>query len=449
MLPLNQFLNFIQQHRLFSGSDAVLLAVSGGRDSVLLAHLFNAANFTFGIAHCNFGLRGQESDDDETFVRDLAEDIQKPFYSTRFNTREYAAVHKVSIQMAARELRYSWLEELRQKENFRYIALAHHASDTTETVLLNLVRGTGISGLHGILPKRDKLIRPLLFLTREEIDEVVEQEKLSYREDSSNSSTKYARNKIRLEVIPTLKELNPLLDETFKENARRFLELEAFLDRQVEQLRQELFIPQRDGKTLIPLPALRQLEPKNLLLYHLFKPYGFSESVLRDFSEGWKGQPGKKFLSATHQLLIDREKAYLMKSQDTAQEVTLVHKDEAALRHPQFSLIYHCKSADKISLSKNPHIAMLDADLLQFPLKLRYWNRGDYFYPFGMKGKKKLSDFFIGQKVALSDKNTIPILENGNGDIVWIVGWRIDDRYKITPKTRKVYIFEKHKPYGN
>ena len=241
MSPLDRFHSFIQEQGLFEASDHILLAVSGGRDSVLLVHFFKQCGFNFGIAHCNFMLRGAESKADELVVSELATRMEVPFFSTFLDAKSYASTHHVSIQMAARDLRYRWLEKMRAEFGFRYVALAHHQNDTVETMLLNLTRGTGIAGLHGILPKRDALIRPMLCFNRAEIDRTIAEMNISYRDDRSNRSTKYARNKIRLEVIPKLKELNPRLEETFEANRKRFAELEMILNDRIAALHDALF----------------------------------------------------------------------------------------------------------------------------------------------------------------------------------------------------------------
>lgn len=443
MLPTSNFLNFINQQGLFSPVDKILLAVSGGMDSVLLTHLFNAARYNFGIAHCNFGLRGDEADADEFFCEQLAEQFNIPFYKIKFNTTAYASLNKISIQMAARELRYSWFEEIRSKNDYQYIALAHHASDTTETILLNLTRGTGIAGLHGILPKRGKLVRPLLFLKRDEILEIVKEENITYRDDSSNFSTKYARNKIRLDVIPKLKELNPKLDETFEANSRRFTQIEDFLNTQISKIREVVFKQLANGKIEISLDELRALQPLQLALFELFKDFNFSEQVLGDLIRSWNGQPGKIFESATHLILLDRGKLILEKKERSFIKELVLNQDDKTAGFNNVLILIQTTDAENWQVLKDQSKASFDASLLQFPLKLRLWKTGDYFYPFGMKGKKKLSDYFSGMKIPLTEKNNIPLLENGNGDILWIVGYRSDNRYKVTPLTKKVITFEK------
>ncbi|MBM3403011.1 MAG: tRNA lysidine(34) synthetase TilS, partial [Bacteroidetes bacterium] len=302
---------FIKQHALFLMKDHILLAVSSGRDSILMAHLFKAAGYHFGIAHCNFNLRGSESELDEQFTMKLAKELEVPYYTCCFDTMAYATKNHISVQMAARDLRYNWLEKIRKEFNFQYIAVAHHQNDVIETMLLNLTRGTGISGLHGILPKKGKIIRPILFLSRDEIDQLVEQEGYTFREDSSNLSTKYLRNKIRLEIIPILKEINPALEQTFEANRKRFAELEILLDLQVHELKESLFIKMAEDEFVISIQELKKLNPLNTLLYGLFHPYGFTETVLNDLVKGWDGNSGKVFCSSSHQLLMDRGRLIL------------------------------------------------------------------------------------------------------------------------------------------
>ncbi len=447
MLSAQPFQDFIQANRLFTPTDKVLLAISGGRDSVLMAHLFKTLGYSFGLAHVNFQLRSDESDADEVFCKALAAELDVPFYTTSFNTESYAETHQISIQMAARDLRYQWLEELREAEQYDLIATAHHQNDSVETILMNLVRGTGLSGLHGILPKRGHLVRPMLAFTRAQIDEIVEKEQLAYREDSSNQSTKYVRNKIRLEVVPKLKELNPALEETFEANARRFAELEELLQERVSVLRNEWMLPDQNGNIKLSLQALQQLKPLNTLLFELFRPYGFSAQVLEQLITCWNGHPGKVFESASHQILLDRDFLILSPIEQAAIPDTLISNMEGNWNWGKFHFNVELVDSKDFILQKNPQLAQMDAGLLQFPLKLRAWKKGDCFHPLGMKGQKKLSDYFIEQKIPLSQKKQIAILENGNGDIIWIAGKRIDERYKVTDNTKKVIIFEQNQEH--
>ncbi len=442
MIILNRFTSFIKQHALFAPGDRVLLAVSGGRDSVLMAHLFNEARFNFGIAHCNFNLRGDDSQKDEEFASDLAGSLDVPFFTSSFDTGVHSRQHRISIQMAARDLRYQWLEEIRSDFGFRYISVAHHQNDVIETMLLNLTRGTGIAGMHGILPKKNKIIRPVLFLTREEINQVVGQEGFSYREDNSNESTKYARNKIRLEVIPILKELNPSLEETFEANRKRFAELEVLLNKQVREIKAKLFKEPGPGEYEISLAALKELEPLDTLLYELFHPYGFTESILNDLKKAWDGTPGKVFSSGSHDLHLDRGRLLLTHRKDTLPEDVHIHEEDTLITWDNTKFSSRSVSISDFELRPGIGIAQVDRALLKFPLLLRRWSTGDRFQPLGVNGKKKVSDFFIEQKIPLGRKKNIGILENGNGDIIWIAGLRIDERYKITANTKKVFIFE-------
>ncbi|WP_423147000.1 tRNA lysidine(34) synthetase TilS [Rubrolithibacter danxiaensis] len=447
MLPIERFLDFVKSNKLFCKNEKILLAVSSGKDSVLMAEFFNAAGISFGIAHCNFQLRGEDSVLDEEFAKQLADSYRVPFYFIRFNTERYAEEQHISIQMAARELRYEWFEQIRSRFNYQYVALAHHKNDAAETMLLNLVRGTGISGLHGILPKRNLLIRPLLFLTAAEIAALVEQNAIAYREDVSNSSTKYARNKIRLEVIPKLKELNPALEQTFTATAKRFAELEELISVKVKRLQEELFIPSPQG-VVISIEKLKALRPLNLLVYELFKEYNFSEPILEDLSEAFEAQPGKVFESATHRLLLDRGNLLLSEKETATSETVSLNKEDQLVFWNNNKLKITNKQASEVEIAKDPKAAFLDASFLIYPIQVRSWKEGDFFYPLGMKGKKKLSDFFTGLKIPRLAKSEIPVLINGNNEIMWVAGYRIDERYKVKPATEKVTIFELVNIYG-
>lgn len=440
MLPLQEFIDYIHKNSLFTKDSKVLLTVSGGKDSVLMVHLFKLAGYNFGIAHCNFNLRGEESQRDESFVKLLAGSLDVPYHVQHFSTKKYASLNKVSTQMAARDLRYQWFEVIREKFNYDAIALAHHHTDVIETVLLNLVRGTGISGLHGILPKRNYCVRPLLFLTREQINHYVEINKIDYVEDSSNLKADYARNKIRLKVIPQLKQINPGLEHTFEQNIQRFTDTEVVLKQVVDKLRRKL-LTQEKGNILISTEELKKLNPKQLLSYELLKPYGFSESVVRDMLAGLDHLSGTSYFSPTHRITLNRGMLILSESKNEERiGHVLLHSDDISIT------FNHCQLA--VSYSRNPSFssridqAYVDADLLIFPLVIRSWQVGDRFVPLGMKGIKKISDFLIDQKVAVIDKGNIPLLINGNGELIWVCGMRQDNRYKVTGTTKKVAIFE-------
>lgn len=440
MLPLQSFRDHIEQHSLFNKDDRILLTVSGGKDSVLMAHLFSEAGFKFGIAHCNFGLRAEESQRDEHFVSALAAELEVPFYVTHFDTKAYAAAQKISTQMAARDLRYHWFEKIRVEERYEKIAVAHHQDDAIETILLNLTRGTGIAGLHGIFPRRELLIRPLLFLSRTGIDQLIAENEMDFVEDSSNSSTAYARNKIRIGVIPVLREINPALEQTFAHNIRRFSETEMVLQQVVHQLRAALCEEKEDGIYIL-LEKVKALHPQRLLLFELLRTYHFTETVTDELISSLDKQSGTSFYSVSHRLTLNREHLLISLIRDEEEQSNImVHPsaDTIVFGDSRIELRY----SQDIFFENDSHKAFVDADMLIFPLVLRSWQDGDRFMPLGMKNYKKLSNFFIDMKVPLPKKEDVPILVNGNGDIIWVAGLRQDNRYKVTATTKKVAIFE-------
>ena len=441
MILLQHLESYIRRHALFRAGDKILLAVSGGKDSVLMAHLFKLSGFNFGIAHCNFNLRGTESQRDEAFVKNLAANMDVPFHLVHFQTKAYAASHKVSTQMAARTLRYQWFEEIRSQHGYAAIALAQHQNDAIETVLLNLVRGTGIAGMHGILPKRGWLIRPLLFLSAEDIAALVKSFGLHYVEDSSNKSTDYARNKIRLKVIPNLKDINPNLELTFENNMRRFAETEMVLQNAVAMLKKKLFT-EKEGKFYLALKKVKALKPQRLLLFELLRPFNFTESVVDELLASLNKQSGTSFYSISHRIVVDRDSLIISSGAGRQQGVPhqLIHpKDEVVHLHTARLLI---SRSGHVGFEQDPHKAYVDGDKLLYPLLLRSREPGDRFKPMGMKGFKKLSDFFIDEKIPLSHKDEIPVLVNGNGEIIWLAGLRQDNRYRLTGATKNVTIFE-------
>lgn len=440
MLPIKGLIDFIEQNSLFKADSKIVAAVSGGMDSVLMGHLLKAAGFNFDIAHCNFQLRGPESDTDEAFCKNLAGQMGVLFHTTRFDTQQYAANHKMSIQMAARDMRYQWFEQLRQKHDYDVIALAHHQNDSIETILLNLTRGTGIAGLHGILPKNGALVRPLMFLQREEIQELITENGIDYVEDSSNSSVKYARNKIRLEVIPHLKTLNPNLEKTFENNLNHFKELEQLLEIKVAEVKKQLLVFGNDEVHLL-ISAVKNLQPQRLLLFKLLQEYGFNEATIDDVIASLDKHSGRVFEGVGYQLILDRDKLILAKKRSGTLLPVLINETDHTVTYGSFKLtLLHDDSP--LIVKNNPFAVAIDTGLLVYPLTIRPWRQSDFFYPLGMKARKKLSDFFINRKVALHQKAEIPILVNGNGDIVWIGGYQLDERYKVSDNTKKVTIFE-------
>lgn len=432
---------FIAEKELFQPDETLLLAVSGGKDSVLMAHLFAEAGFRFAIAHCNFQLRGQASDADETFVGELAASFPVSFYATRFDTAHYAKQHGLSIQMAARTLRYSWLEKIREAQGYHYIAVGHHQTDSVETMFLNMLRGTGIAGLGGITPRRERIIRPLLGFTGPEVADEVHARSLPFREDISNASTKYTRNAIRLEVLPVLRRINPELEKTMLANAMRFSQVADFLHREVSRLRDQIFIQTAPGEYQIAIQSLKDLQSMQLMLFELFRPYGFTEAVLNDLAREWDGLSGKQFFSATHQLLLNRNQLLLKPRRVSAEEPQIVGELPASFRW--YGQQYRACVSREVRLPGDPGLQMLDYDRLSLPLTVRSWQEGDSFRPLGMKGRKKVSDFLIACKLPRSEKAEVPLIVDASGAIAALLSWRIDDRFKVTQETKKVLIFEK------
>lgn len=448
---LQRFQSFIKKENLFSSSEKILLTVSGGIDSMVMCELFQKAGFNFGIAHCNFQLRAEESDGDQEFVGSLAEKYNVPFHSTTFSTSSFAKKNKLSIQVAARQLRYQWFEEIREQYGYKFIATAHHQDDSIETFFINLIRGTGIAGLHGILPKLGTIVRPLLFTTKNEIEAYSKKNKLKYREDSSNTSDKYVRNKIRHHVIPVLKELNPSLETTINDNTRHLRDVELVYKNEIEKRRSKI-VKQEQGSILISIKKLSKLQPVVTYLYEFLKPFNFNASIVEEIISAIEGTSGKQFYSSTHRLIKDREFLIIEKlkvaspaaspwrPKESFKLKVKENQNDASIEELSLNFSKLSKTID-YKLSASNLTAALDFDKLEFPLEIRKWQQGDAFYPLGMKGKKKLSDFFINKKLSINQKENTWLLTS-TGKIAWVIGHRIDERFKITEKTRKIYFVE-------
>jgi len=433
---IKKFEKYYQKQQLFSKADAVLLTVSGGKDSVAMAHLFHASKLNFGIAHCNFKLRGKESDKDAKFVQNLAKKLGVSFYSKSFNTAAFAKEKKISTQMAARELRYQWFEELTLKNNYQFIATAHHKNDVAETVLINLTKGTGLSGLHGIAAKNGRIVRPLLCFNRQEIEAFIDDKNIDFREDMSNKKTKYVRNKIRHKVIPELEKINPAFIETIFNETQHFSALEQLLENKIDEERNACI--KVNGRYIeIDIEQLNKLNPLKTYLYYFLKPYGFNFSDVEDVLNSFDSQSGKTFLSTTHHLIKDREKLIISEiiKEDTSDFIINSIDDFKALPITIDAKILNNGVVDAIK--KDKKYAYLNAEKFIYPLVLRKWKKGDKFKPFGMKNFKKLSDFFIDEKFSLVDKKNTWLLVSNNR-IIWVVGYRIDNDYKILENTNTV-----------
>jgi len=434
---IKEFQEYISSNKLCENQDRILLGVSGGADSVCMFHLFREAGIPFGVAHCNFQLRAEESEEDEKFVQNLANTYDIPFFNVKFNTQEVADEQGISIQMAARDLRYDWFEEIRQKYDYNYIAIAHNSDDVIETFLVNLSRGTGIRGLSGIKNKTNNIIRPILFASRKDITEFLNQNEYSFREDSSNQSTKYSRNLIRHEVIPLFEQINPRFRETIIENIQKLKDIEKIYTDKITQLKDE-FLVEENETIRINIEELKELNPISTYAYELLNPFGFSFSQIQDIIESLDGISGKQFYSLTHRLIKDR--SYLIineKSKITANTYYLEANNDSIEKplNLNFSIV---DNSEEYIIETSSKIGQFDFDRLEFPLVLRKWEKGDYFMPLGMDNLKKLSDFFIDEKLSITEKENTWIIES-NGKIVWLVGHRPDNRFKINPNTKKIF----------
>lgn len=430
----NQFNKYCENIGLAKDAK-ILLALSGGLDSMALLYLLHGADYHVEVAHCNFNLRGRESDEDTSFVRDVCNRIGLKLHIKHFDTDAYAKAQAISIQMAARELRYTWFEALRRQRAIDYVATAHHGDDQVETILMNLSRGTGLKGLEGIRAVNDFLIRPLLFTDRAALEHWVDQQNIPYREDSSNASTKYSRNKIRHEVIPALKEINPSLSTTIKQNISRFSGAVANLNFLYEKERSKL-MTQRSEQIYIDVLTLKTYPAPIDILYYFLASYGFNDWAA--MQKLLYSDSGKTLSSNSHHLLKNREELILIPIEDKDSAVYQIAENQNQINHP-INIELSTVSATNFKISKEARIAAVDYDKLTFPLTIRKWQKGDVFYPLGMKGKKKISDFFIDNKMSLFEKDNTWLLCSGN-DIVWVIGLRLDDRFKLVENSQKVYL---------
>jgi len=442
-------------HQLSTANCSLILAVSGGVDSVVLTNLIFNAGFNFSIAHCNFQLRGEESERDEAFVRSLAEKYGVAIHVKQFDTLQYAEENKLGIQEAARELRYNWFDGLLRrepadgrslKENHQpstinhLLITAHHADDNIETVLFNIFRGTGMNGLHGILPKQEKIIRPLLFAKREEIVAYAKENKLQWVEDSSNESNKYTRNYIRHEVLPMLKQIFPSVTDNISNSIERWREAEDLYHQSLSVHKKKLCTV-KGNEVHIPVMKLQQSNPIKTITFEIIKDFGFTAAQTTDVISLLQSESGKYVASATHRIIRNRKWLIITPNKTAEADNILIEAGEEQVVFAEGEMVVDSRqlTVDRLPSTDN-HIATLDSSDIKFPLLLRKWKQGDYFYPLGMRKKKKVSRFLIDQKVSLNDKEKVWVVES-NKKIIWIVDHRIDDRFKITPSTKEVLRF--------
>jgi tRNA(Ile)-lysidine synthase len=473
---LQRFQQYISDNYLFSSKDTLLLAVSGGIDSVVLCQLCKQAGYTFVIAHCNFKLRGAESERDAAFVQQLALRYNVPVHIKEFDTAAYAEESKLSIQEAARELRYNWFAELlsignRQSPSDRVIRAgaignsasgihdsrlpihdlksgttnhpqptvlltAHHLDDNIETMLMHFFRGTGIHGLRGMLPKQAHIVRPLLFARRQEIKQFATEHNLTWVEDSSNASDKYSRNYFRNQLIPLVQKIYPEVENNLANNLRRFADMEELYEQAVVQHKKKL-LEQKGGEVHISVLKLKKAQPLNALIYEIIKMYGFSSAQIDEVIKLLDSESGRYVQSATHRIIKNRRWLIVAPAQSEQAQNLVIDEDESKVVFENGELVFEQLNGKNVQVINDSAIALIDKGELQFPLLLRKWKKGDYFYPLGLNKKKKLARFFIDQKLSLTDKEKVWVVES-NKKIVWVVGLRIDDRFKLTEATKQV-----------
>lgn len=438
---LESFLRFCEKEQLLCHEAPVLIGISGGLDSVVLAHLYHEAGLPFGLAHVNFGLRAEESDGDEQFVKDLAQQWNVPLELLHCHAGKIAREEKISIQMAARQIRYDWFEQIRLQKGYEAIAVAHHADDLAETVLLHLIKGSGIRGLRGFMPRNKHIIRPLMFAYREEVLHYAKEKGIKWREDSSNQSLYYERNRIRHKVIPALNAVRQDAVKGIIKSASLLAEAEPFLMEQLDTYR-KAWLSEEEDELLIRLDALKSHDQAGFMLYEWLKDYHFTESDVMEILAETNQKSGRRFLSNTHEAILERSSLLIRTRNNQGQRRQNLRLDladhEGEIENTGFKLVYKWVSpleADYRNAKKNE--AYLDAERLGSELLIRPPKQGDTFVPLGMLGKKLISDFMIDQKFGLKLKEKALLLCSGD-QIAWLIGHRQDDRFKVRPETKRV-----------
>ena len=460
MTMLEQFLAYINRCNLIAEGDKLILALSGGIDSMVLADLLLKAKVEFVAAHCNFHLRGEESDGDEKFVREFAVKHDIQCFVKHFDTEKYAEEKGISIEMAARDLRYAWFEELRQQMGYDKIVVAHHADDQAETFFINLLRGAGLRGLKGMLPQNGVIIRPLLWASREQIRQYAVENQILWREDHTNAESVYLRNKIRNQLLPAFDELKPearqglyksleylaseneLYRELLKEKLAQIVEQDGDVQRFPYSAFLDCFVPRNDAKRLSEAKAPELVERPGYsfqLLFEWLRQYGFNTDQCRFIFETMNTGIGNKYFSSTHQLIIGRDELQLSEIKPVEDEEIQIEIGKGEIISPIHLRFSRIEKSSGFVIDKSPNVALLDFDKLHFPLTLRHWRHGDRFHPLGMKGSKLLSDFFVDQKFTEAQKQNVLLLLSAENEILWVVGYRIDDRFKVTSEKKSVF----------
>lgn len=439
MLLLDGFERYIEENELFTHDDKLLLAVSGGVDSMVMMALTAAAGYRFGVAHCNFQLRGSESDEDEVLVERETRRYGADFYNKRFDTVGEMERTGESMEMAARRIRYAWFRELCDEHGYTAIAIAHHSNDSIETFFINMLRGTGLRGLTGITTQVGRVVRPMMFATRKDIHDYAVAHHIPFREDSSNRSTKYLRNKVRLGLVPMLKEINPQFTTIMRRNIARLSQAQDFITSAINIVKGEALEHSGDIHTL-RVGQIRPTLPRNYVIYEILNSeFGFKGDVVDALCHAIdNGATGRRFYSREWVAVVDRGDVVVARIMEDDSCETFVERSTVRSYAGGSVLYYEYCNIDFIdSLDQGENVALLDADKLKFPLTVRRWREGDWFVPFGMSGRKKLSDYLIDKKVSVAEKSRQFVLTSGE-DIVWVIGRRLDDRYAITRKTENV-----------
>lgn len=439
MLLLEEFEKYVAANELFSHDDKILLTVSGGVDSMVMMALFAASGYKFGVAHCNFQLRGEESDEDELLVAREAERYGAELFNRRFDTTGEMERTGESMEMAARRLRYTWFRSLCDEHGYTVIAIAHHINDSIETFFINMLRGTGLRGLTGINVQIGRIVRPLMFATRKEILDYAVAHHIPYREDSSNRSTKYLRNKVRLGVVPMLREINPRFTTIMRRNISRLTDAQRFIDSSMEIIKRTSLDTEGDIHTL-HVDRIDASLPLGYVVYEILNSsYGFKGDTVDALCHALaQGNTGRRFYSREWVATVDRGRVVISRITDEDSCEVAVERGTLRSYCGNSVLYYEYCDIDMIdSMELGDNVALIDADRLQFPLTLRRWQQGDWFIPFGMTGRKKLSDYLIDRKVSMAEKSRQFVLLSGD-DVVWVVGRRLDDRFRLTRQTENV-----------
>ena len=439
---INKIQTYIQHHNLANSGTSILVACSGGVDSMVLVDVLLKLNYNISIAHCNFQLRSKESDADEKFLHDFAVKHTIPFYTVKFDTKEYKKDKDVSTQMAARELRYNWFEQIRKENHYHSIAVAHHLDDQLETILLNMTKGTGIKGLTGMQPKNGYIIRPLLEISKQEILLYAKENNIQYREDSSNATDDYQRNLIRHQVVPQLEKINPSLHNLMIDFIDRMNDYETLTNQQIEVMKKKCY-SEKNGIAEIKMGFIKAHKAGHTILFHLLRDFGFNSDVVQNIFD--VKETGKQFFSETHRVVTDRKSLFIVpKNVERENYLSFVQLPNQIIFN-NYKIQCSIAAVQELNIKPSNRYAYFDADKIEFPLLIRYYKEGDYFYPFGMSkpktpgkiGKKKLSKYFKDEKFSLLDKENTAVLFSGE-KLIWLVGHRIDDRFKVTEKTKTV-----------